>query len=56
MHACGHDMHMAILMGTAEVLAGMKASLPGTVKVIFQPSEGAWRARRRLFVPAGPTP
>ncbi|HVQ30528.1 MAG TPA: amidohydrolase [Vicinamibacteria bacterium] len=39
MHACGHDMHMAILMGTAEVLAGMKASLPGTVKVIFQPSE-----------------
>jgi amidohydrolase len=39
MHACGHDMHMAILMGTAEVLAGMKANLPGTVKFIFQPSE-----------------
>ena len=29
MHACGHDMHMAILMATAEVLSGMKASLPG---------------------------
>ena len=39
MHACGHDMHMAILMGTAEVLAGMRANLPGTVKFIFQPSE-----------------
>ena len=39
MHACGHDMHMAILMGTAEVLAGMRATLPGTVKFIFQPSE-----------------
>ena len=39
MHACGHDMHMAILMGTAEVLAGMRASLNGTVKFVFQPSE-----------------
>lgn len=39
MHACGHDNHVAILMGTAEVLAGMKARLPGTVKFIFQPAE-----------------
>jgi amidohydrolase len=39
MHACGHDNHVAILMGTAEVLAGMKAQLPGTVKFIFQPAE-----------------
>jgi amidohydrolase len=39
MHACGHDNHVAILMGAAEVLAGMKASLPGTVKFIFQPAE-----------------
>jgi amidohydrolase len=39
MHACGHDNHVAILMGVAEVLAGMKASLPGTVKFIFQPAE-----------------
>jgi amidohydrolase len=39
MHACGHDNHVAILMGTAEVLAGMKATLPGTVKFIFQPAE-----------------
>ena len=39
MHACGHDMHVAILMGTAEVLSGMKAQLPGTVTFIFQPAE-----------------
>ena len=39
MHACGHDMHTAILMGTAEVLAGMKSQLPGTVKFFFQPAE-----------------
>ncbi|GKV77869.1 N-acyl-L-amino acid amidohydrolase [Pectobacterium carotovorum subsp. carotovorum] len=39
MHACGHDTHTAILMATAEVLAGMKDKLPGTVKFIFQPAE-----------------
>jgi amidohydrolase len=39
MHACGHDMHVAMLMGTAAVLTAMKAELPGTVKFIFQPAE-----------------
>lgn len=39
MHACGHDAHTAILMATAEVLAGMKDKLPGSVKFIFQPAE-----------------
>lgn len=39
MHACGHDTHVAILMATAEILAGMKKDLKGTVKFIFQPAE-----------------
>ena len=39
MHACGHDTHVAILMGVAEVLTRMRAELPGTVKFIFQPAE-----------------
>ncbi len=39
MHACGHDAHMAILMGVAEVLADMREQIPGTVKFIFQPAE-----------------
>ncbi len=39
MHACGHDAHTAILMGVAEVLAGLRAGLRGSVKFIFQPAE-----------------
>ena len=39
MHACGHDAHTAILMGVAEVLAGLRDGLRGTVKFIFQPAE-----------------
>jgi amidohydrolase len=39
MHACGHDNHVSILMGVAEVLAGMGEDLPGTVVFIFQPAE-----------------
>lgn len=54
MHACGHDAHTAMLMATAEVLAGMKQDLPGTVMFIFQPAEegssiikhgGSWGAK-----------
>src|SRR5438132_4956114 len=39
MHACGHDAHVAILLGVAEVLAGLRDELPGTVKFLFQPAE-----------------
>jgi amidohydrolase len=39
MHACGHDTHVSILMGVAEILAKYKSELKGTVKFIFQPAE-----------------
>lgn len=39
MHACGHDVHTAILLGTAKVLTNIKNELKGNVKFIFQPAE-----------------
>lgn len=38
-HACGHDVHMTVQLGTAELLAKFRAEIPGTVKLIFQPAE-----------------
>lgn len=39
MHACGHDIHTAVLMGVATVLAENKEDVPGTIKFLFQPAE-----------------
>lgn len=39
MHACGHDVHTAVQLGVASVLASMRDQIPGTVKFIFQPAE-----------------
>jgi amidohydrolase len=39
MHACGHDVHMACLLGTAKILSSLKNEFEGSIKLIFQPSE-----------------
>ena len=51
MHACGHDNHVAILMGVAEVLASMGDELPGTVKFISSQQKKA-RLMARWVVPS----
>lgn len=48
MHACGHDAHVAIGLGVAEVLARLADELPGTVKLIFQPAEEGVRGARAM--------
>jgi amidohydrolase len=49
MHACGHDGHVACLLGTAAILKAMRNQLPGNVKLIFQPGEeGAGGAARMI--------
>lgn len=39
MHACGHDAHIAVVLGAAEILSSLKDSFAGNIKLIFQPSE-----------------
>lgn len=48
MHACGHDGHTAIGLGTAELLSEFKDSLHGTVKLIFQPAEEGLRGAKAI--------
>lgn len=49
MHACGHDAHMAILLGTAKVLSNMKDGLTGNVKLLFQPAEETDGGAKRMI-------
>ena len=49
MHACGHDGHMAILLGTAAVLSGMRDRLSGRVKFVFQPAEETLGGARNMI-------
>ena len=49
MHACGHDMHTSILLGVAKILKASQDSLPGTVRLLFQPSEETIGGARQMI-------
>lgn len=53
MHACGHDVHTASLLGTAYILQSLKADFGGTVKLIFQPGEERLPGGASLMIKAG---
>jgi len=60
MHACGHDMHTAMVLEAARILKAMELELPGTIKVIFQPGEERTPGGASLMIADGaledPTP
>ena len=49
MHACGHDMHMAAVLGAAKLLAAHRDELPGTVRFLFQPDEEVLGGAARMI-------
>ncbi|MPQ47581.1 amidohydrolase [Marinifilum sp. N1E240] len=53
MHACGHDMHMASLLGTAKILNEFKANWEGTILLLFQPGEELLPGGARLMMEEG---
>jgi len=53
MHACGHDVHMASLLGAANILTQLEDELEGTVKLIFQPSEESYPGGAKMMIKEG---
>jgi len=53
MHACGHDAHIAMLLGTAEILNSMRSDFAGTVLLVFQPGEEKAPGGARLMIETG---